>query len=84
MFAETQYDNMDRVQQVTNPYRATEAKLWTSLSYDDLARVIRDDSPDGAQMQTAYGLSTAEIVGATKTNTDQANRKAQRNYGCFR
>jgi len=74
VFAETQYDNMGRVQQVTNPYRSGETLLWTTNTYDDLGRVKRVTAPDTAQFQTSYGLSVTGTIGTTKTNTDQANR----------
>jgi RHS repeat-associated protein len=75
VFAETEYDNMGRVQRTTNPYRANESKSWIATTYDDLGRVTRVTSPDGAQFQTAYGLSTMDVIGTTKTNTDQAGKK---------
>jgi RHS repeat-associated protein len=75
VFSETRYDNMGRVQQVTNPYRTDETKVWISNTYDDLGRILRVTTPDSAQMQTSYGLSTTDVIGTTKTNTDQANRK---------
>lgn len=75
VFIETQYDNMSRVKQVTNPYRIGEQKFWSSTDYDDLGRIVRMTVPDRAQLQTAYGLSTSGIIGTTKTNTDEANRK---------
>lgn len=75
VFTETQYDNMGRVQQVTNPYRASENIFWTLTGYDDLGRVIKVTTPDGAQVQTSYSLSTTGVIGAIKTNMDQAGRK---------
>lgn len=75
IFSETRYDNMGRVQQVSSPYRVGETKFWTSAGYDDLSRVITVTTPDGAPMQTSYGLSTIGVIGTTKTNRDQAGKK---------
>lgn len=75
VISETQYDNMGRVQQITTPYRAGETVSWTTTIYDDLGRVARVTAPDSSLLQTSYGLSTAGVIGATKTNVDQAGKK---------
>lgn len=75
VFSETQYDNMGRVKQVTNPYRSGETVLWTTNTYDDLGRLKQVLAPDNSLFQTSYDLSTSGTIGATKTNTDQAGKK---------
>jgi RHS repeat-associated protein len=75
VITETQYDNMGRVQQVTNPYRAGETVFWTTTTYDDLGRVTKITAPDSSKFQTSYDLSSAGVIGTLKTNTDQAGKK---------
>ncbi|HSS22508.1 MAG TPA: RHS repeat-associated core domain-containing protein [Pyrinomonadaceae bacterium] len=75
IFTETQYDNMGRIKQVTNPYRASDPVFWTANTYDDLGRISGVTMPDTALFQTSYGLSVTGIIGFTKTNTDQAGKK---------
>jgi RHS repeat-associated protein len=76
VFTESEFDQMGRVKRSTNPYKATETKIWTTPEYDNLGRVITITSPDGAITQSSFGISTAAgFIGATKQITDQAGKK---------
>lgn len=77
VYSETVYDNMGRVKQTTNPYRAGDTKQWTTSNYDDLGRVVQIITPDGASATSAFGLSLSVKIGVTKTLTDQAGKKRQ-------
>ncbi|HLM02736.1 MAG TPA: RHS repeat-associated core domain-containing protein [Pyrinomonadaceae bacterium] len=81
VFALTCYDQMGRVEKVSNPFRnvsnpnCSSNLEWTVNDYDDLGRISTITSPDSSVMQTAYGLSTSGLFGTTKTVTDQAGKK---------
>jgi RHS repeat-associated protein len=76
IFVEKEFDAEGRVKRVTNPFRANEAKQWTTNVYDEASRIRELDLPDGAKVLTDYGVSTATgLIGVTKTITDQAGKK---------
>ncbi len=88
VFVETQYDNMGRVKQVTNPYRSNtnETKLWNRTVYDELGRVTQTFSPvPNPDTQLGYSLGTMEYslstvpgqLGTVVTSTDAAERKGR-------
>jgi len=76
--ADTLFDALGRVSQVSNPYRATDPDSasppsgawaeWTTTDYDTLGRVIQVTTPDGAHVDTAYS-------GNQMTVADQAVKK---------
>jgi len=75
IFVEKEFDADGRVYRVTNPFRSGEAKAWTTNIYDNSSRVIEVVLPDGAKVQTDYGVSVSGIIGTTKQITDQAGKK---------
>lgn len=68
--ADTVYDALGRVRQVSNPYRpgAGESAIYTTSAYDLAGRVISVTTPDSAVVSTSY--SSNEV-----TVTDQAGKK---------
>jgi RHS repeat-associated protein len=79
---DTYYDQMGRVQSVSNPYRVsspggatTACGECTTTEYDDLGRVKRVVTPDGAQMASNYSTITTGTPGTDVTVTDQAGKK---------
>jgi RHS repeat-associated protein len=75
IFTETEFDYAGRPLRTTNPYRANEAKIWTTNVYDESSRVKEVILPDGAKVKTDYGVSTTGVIGFTKQITDQAGKK---------
>ncbi|HUR98219.1 MAG TPA: RHS repeat-associated core domain-containing protein [Pyrinomonadaceae bacterium] len=75
VFTETEYDQLGRVKRSTNPFRSGETKQWTTPEYDDLSRTKKVISPDTDDVQITYGLSTAGVIGQTKTIVDQTGRE---------
>jgi RHS repeat-associated protein len=66
------YDNMGRLQNRTNPFPANGAPgPATSYQYDTLGRITKVTLPDNNTLQTAYS-------GSTVTLTDQVGRQTQR------
>jgi len=65
---QTIYDSLDRVSQVSNPYRPGESVLWTTTEYDPLGRILKVTTPDGAHIDTGY-------TGNQVTVTDQAGKQ---------
>jgi len=65
---ETEYNALGGVARVSNPYRGAMAEAWTTTQYDDLGRVQRVTTDDGAVTLTEYD-------GATVTMTDPAGVK---------
>jgi RHS repeat-associated protein len=63
----TNYDALGRAFQTSNPYRAGENVLWTTIVSDALGRVISVTTPDSAVVSTGYS-------GNTVTVTDQNSR----------
>ncbi len=73
IFVETEYDNMSRATRATNPYRTGDTKLWTEMTFDTSGRVWKVTMPDGAFVETIYGLATTgSQIGTTVTVKDQA------------
>ncbi len=73
IFTETEFDYAGRPKRTTNPYRANEAKIWTTNVYDESSRVKEVILPDGAKVKTDYGVSTTGTnIGTVVTITDQA------------
>lgn len=64
------YDALGRASQMSNPYRAGQTIVWTTLAYDALGRVTFVTTPDNAVVSTAY---SGNIV----TVTDQAGKDRQ-------
>jgi RHS repeat-associated protein len=75
IFVEKEFDAQGRTRRVTNPFRANEAKIWTTNVYDEASRVKEVVLPDGAKVKTDYGVSVAGLIGITKQITDQAGKK---------
>jgi RHS repeat-associated protein len=76
IFTETEFDAVGRPKRSTNPYRANEAKVWTTTNYDSQSRPFEVVTSDGAKVTTAFGLSTSGTeIGTVVTVTDQANKK---------
>jgi RHS repeat-associated protein len=71
----TEFDALGRAYRATNPFRAGAADAalpgspeWTTTSFDALGRVTSVQTPDGAQVATAYSGDLVLV-------TDQANKK---------
>ncbi|HEY8559355.1 MAG TPA: RHS repeat-associated core domain-containing protein [Pyrinomonadaceae bacterium] len=75
IYVEKEFDQDGRVKRVTNPFRAGETKHWTTNVYDEASRIKEVILPDGARVKTDYGVLVSDIVGVTKTITDQAGKK---------
>ena len=76
VFAGTQYDVMNRLWKVSNPYRTGETVIWTTSTYDDLGRIKSVKTPDNAEVVTTFSLSTSgNYIGTQTTVTDQAGKK---------
>jgi RHS repeat-associated protein len=75
IFSETEFDFAGRPLRTTNPYRANEAKQWTTNVYDEQSRVKQVTLPGGATVKTDFGVATSGILGITKQITDQAGKK---------
>jgi RHS repeat-associated protein len=75
IFSETEFDFAGRPLRTTNPYRANEAKQWTTNVYDEQSRVKQVTLPGGATVKTDFGVATTGILGITKQITDQAGKK---------
>jgi len=63
---------MGRPWKVTNPYRSGNALLWTENTFDFAGRPWKVTTPDGAIVETLYGLSTSGEIGTVVTVKDQA------------
>lgn len=77
---ETKYDSLNRTAQVSNPYRVatvgtTGSADWTTTVYDAESRITHVFTPDGAHVDTEYGVNTITPIATTVTVTDQALRK---------
>jgi RHS repeat-associated protein len=76
IFTEKEFDAQGRVKRVTNPFRATEAKIWTTNVYDEAGRVKEVVTADNAKVTTAYGVAvTGGQIGTIVTVTDQAGKQ---------
>lgn len=81
VFALTCYDQYGRVEKVSNPFRnvpnanCQSSLEWTANTYDTVGRVWKTTTPDGAFVETNYGLATSgNQIGTTVTVTDQAGK----------
>ncbi|MBE7516920.1 MAG: RHS repeat protein [Chloracidobacterium sp.] len=82
----TCYDNVGRVEKVSNPFRnlltqdcytanGTNDIYWTTNSFDDAGRPWKVTTPDGAVVETNYGIATSgSDIGTTVTVADQAGK----------
>ena len=84
MFTETKYDNLDRVEKTSNPYRSGETIYWSKPRYDELNRVVETYAPaiegqTGASLGiTEFGISTVQdFIGTCTTATDASGRRAR-------
>ena len=79
------YDNMGRVLKATNPFRGyttqdcstTSGLEWTTNSYDPAGRPWKITTPDGAIVETTYGLAATSgyLMGTVVTVEDQAGKQ---------
>ena len=74
VYVQTEYDSHGRAYRVSNPYFGSTADYWTVYSFDDLGRVIQEDSP-------ATGTTTSDYDGLlfTVTNDDNQTTKELKN-----
>ena len=77
------YDNMGRVAKATNPFRGytnqdcstTTGLEWTTNTFDTAGRPWKVTTPDGAVVETTYGLATSGThIGTVVTVKDQAEK----------
>lgn len=73
--SDIQYDSMNRVWRVSNPYRKSSlggvinpSNEWSITEYDDFGRVKKIKTPDNAEVNTSYS-------GNNVTVTDQSGKK---------
>jgi RHS repeat-associated protein len=59
---------LGRAYKTSNPYRPNETIYWTTSEFDALGRVIKVETPDGAQAKTAYDGNRTLV-------TDQAGKQ---------
>ena len=84
VFTETEYDNMNRVKRVTNPYRSGDTKLYSLTTYDEEGRAKETFSP-APNGQTGDSLGTTEygfineagLVGTFVVGIDASGRKGR-------
>jgi RHS repeat-associated protein len=76
---QTVYDGFGRVQKKSRPYfYDTATPLWTTYSYDVLARVTTEALPDGHTIQHGYhGLVTSDTNQNNQTRTVTKNSQGQ-------
>lgn len=80
----TCYDNMGRVSKASNPFRGysnqtcstTSGMEWTANTFDSAGRPWKVTTPDGAIVETTYGLAATSgyLLGTVVTVTDQAGK----------
>ncbi len=85
VFSLTCYDNMGRVSKATNPFRGyttqdcstTSGLEWTTNTYDTAGRPWKVTTPDGAEVETTYGLAATSsyLLGTVVTVEDQADKQ---------
>ncbi|WP_058189827.1 RHS repeat-associated core domain-containing protein [Terracidiphilus gabretensis] len=68
MTTDTVYDGLGRVSQVSNPYRSSDTKYWTTTAYDGIGRVSSVTEQDNSATSTTY-------TGNTTTITDEVGHK---------
>jgi len=86
VFSLTCYDNMGRVSKTSNPFRGYSAQscstangsddiYWTTTTYDAASRPWKVTTPDGAEVETTFGLATSgSQIGSVVTVEDQAGK----------
>jgi RHS repeat-associated protein len=75
IFTETEYDAMGNVKKASNPYRTGETVLKTENFFDDFGRLVKTKTPDNAEIEMIYGLSTSGgTLGFVTTIEDQADK----------
>jgi len=72
-YQDTQYDNLGRVTQVSQPYFSGSTIYWTTNNYDVLGRVIQTSTPDDA----ASGGSNDSSISYNGLTTVYTNDKGQ-------
>lgn len=86
VFGDTVYDNMGRVERVTNPYRSGDAIYWSKTRYDTVGRAIESYAPvliGSLESAPSLGLTSFSIssvtnfVGTVVTTTDASGRKGR-------
>ncbi|MEZ5307060.1 MAG: RHS repeat-associated core domain-containing protein [Pyrinomonadaceae bacterium] len=75
IFVEKEFYDDGKVKRVSNPFRSGDTQKWTTTYYDDAGRPVSVELPDGATVQTSYGVSLSGVVGTAKEVTDQAGKK---------
>jgi len=75
ILTDTEFDAAGRVQRRSEPYRAGDTRAWTVHVYDEASRLIRLVLPDGSVITTDWGVLISDLVGTSKTITDQAGKK---------
>lgn len=88
VFVETKYDNLGRVERVTNPYRIGDTVYWSKTRYDELGRAVESYAPATladitANNLTSLGVTSFDIstvpnfIGTVVTTTDASMRKGR-------
>lgn len=79
---DTVYDGKGRVDKKSRPYfggTASGSIQWTSLTYDDLGRVLTKTAPDGSVTSTSYnGLQVSVTNDKNQTTTRLKNARGER------
>jgi RHS repeat-associated protein len=89
VFTLTCYDDMGRISKTSNPFRGysstthncattngTSDIYWTSNTFDSAGRPWKVTAPDGAEVETTYGLASTSgyLLGSVVTVEDQAGK----------
>jgi hypothetical protein len=90
VYVATHYDQVGRVDCVTNPYRIGEAAYWNKTRFDEIGRAMESYAPvavslcqtEGQQLQslgtTSFDLSTVSgAVGTVVVSNDASGRKGR-------
>jgi len=86
VFVETHYDNMGRIDRVTNPYRQGDTIYWSKTRYDEAGRAVETYAPtELANLGSAQSLGTSDFdistvtnfIGSVVTTTDASGRKGR-------
>ncbi len=74
IYVDKQYNSQGEVTQVSDPYFAGEAPLWTVNKYDVINRPIQQIAPDGGVTKNSYqGLTTVITNALAQTNSRTVN-----------